>query len=131
MGSSELEILEIISSVGQARSLYIEAIQEAKSKNYGQCNELVRKGNEQYAKGHRIHQRLVQEEAGGNPVDLNLLLTHAQDLLMSAESFKILCDEFVDLLVENGSRYALYSLICIVNLMSWKRKYMKKDKGME
>lgn len=67
MGSSELEILEIISSVGQARSLYIEAIQEAKSKNYGQCNELVRKGNEQYAKGHRIHQRLVQEEAGGNP----------------------------------------------------------------
>ena len=92
MGSSELEILEIISSVGQARSLYIEAIQEAKSKN-----ELVRKGNEQYAKGHRIHQRLVQEEAGGNPVDLNLLLTHAQDLLMSAESFKILCDEFVDL----------------------------------
>ena len=44
MGSSELEILEIISSVGQARSLYIEAIQEAKSKNYGQCNELVRKG---------------------------------------------------------------------------------------
>ena len=86
MGSSELEILEIISSVGQARSLYIEAIQEAKSKNYGQCNELVRKGNEQYAKGHRIHQRLVQEEAGGNPVDLNLLLTHAQDLLMSAES---------------------------------------------
>ncbi len=46
MGSSELEILEIISSVGQARSLYIEAIQEAKSKNYGQCNELVRKGNE-------------------------------------------------------------------------------------
>ena len=75
----------------------VEAIQEAKSKNYGQCNELVRKGNEQYAKGHRIHQRLVQEEAGGNPVDLNLLLTHAQDLLMSAESFKILCDEFVDL----------------------------------
>ena len=97
MGSSELEILEIISSVGQARSLYIEAIQEAKSKNYGQCNELVRKGNEQYAKGHRIHQRLVQEEARGNPVDLNLLLTHAQDLLMSAGSFKILCDEFVDL----------------------------------
>ena len=26
----------------------------------------------------------------------NLLLTHAQDQLMSAESFKILCDEFVD-----------------------------------
>lgn len=97
MRGSELEILEIISSVGQARSLYIEAIQEAKSKNYEQCNELVRQGNELYAKGHRIHQQLVQEEAGGNQVELNLLLTHAQDQLMSAESFKILCDEFIDL----------------------------------
>ena len=34
MQPSELDILEIISSVGQARSFYIEAIQEAKSKNY-------------------------------------------------------------------------------------------------
>ena len=57
MQPSELDILEIISSVGQARSFYIEAIQEAKSKNYEGCNELVRKGNEMYAKGHRIHPR--------------------------------------------------------------------------
>lgn len=97
MGNSELEILEIISSVGQARSLYIEAIQEAKSKNYEKCNLLIRQGNELYAKGHRIHQQLIQEEAGGNQVSLNLLLTHAQDQLMSADAFKILCDEFVDL----------------------------------
>ena len=96
MQPSELDILEIISSVGQARSFYIEAIQEAKSKNYEGCNELVRKGNEMYAKGHRIHQLMIQEEAGGNHVEVNLLLTHAQDQLMSAESFKILCDEFVD-----------------------------------
>lgn len=32
MQPSELDILEIISSVGQARSFYIEAIQEAKVK---------------------------------------------------------------------------------------------------
>ena len=68
MQPSELDILEIISSVGQARSFYIEAIQEAKSKNYEGCNELVRKGNEMYAKGHRIHQLMIQEEAGGNHI---------------------------------------------------------------
>lgn len=97
MGNSEMEILDIISSVGQARNYYIEAIQEAKSKNYRECNQLVRKGNEMYAQGHRVHQELIQQEAGGNHVELNLLLTHAQDQLMSAESFKILCDEFIDL----------------------------------
>ncbi|MEG0469900.1 PTS lactose/cellobiose transporter subunit IIA [Amedibacillus sp. YH-ame10] len=97
MVSSELEILEIISSVGQARNSYIQAIQEAKSHNYEMCNTLVRQGNEMYAKGHRIHQQLIQQEAGGEKVELNILLTHAQDQLMSAECFKILCDEFMDL----------------------------------
>lgn len=96
MSQSELDILGIISSVGQARNYYIEAIQEAKSGNYEACNEMLKKGNEMYAKGHRIHQLMVQTEAGGERVELNLLLTHAQDQLMSAEAFKILCDEFVD-----------------------------------
>lgn len=97
MVSLELEILEIITCVGKARSCYIEAIQEAKSKNYDVCNQLIRKGNELYAKGHRIHQNLFQQEAGGTKVEVNILLTHAQDQMMSAESFKILCDEFIDL----------------------------------
>lgn len=97
MKPSEMDIIEIISAVGQARSSYIEAIQEAKSGNYAKCNEFVRKGNELYAKGHHIHQHLIQDEAGGGKVEVSLLLTHAQDQLMSAESFKILCDEFIDL----------------------------------
>ena len=49
MSQSELDILEIISSVGQARNCYIEAIQEAKSGNYEACNEMLKKGNEMYA----------------------------------------------------------------------------------
>lgn len=65
MSQSELDILEIISSVGQARNYYIEAIQEAKSGNYEACNELLKKGNEMYAKGHRIHQLMVQTELSG------------------------------------------------------------------
>lgn len=97
MKNTELNCLEIISYVGQSRNDYIEAIQEAKSGDYEACNEKLRKGNEMYAKGHRAHQLLVQEEAGGNKIELNLLLTHAQDQLMSAEAFKILCDEFVDI----------------------------------
>lgn len=97
MNPSEMDIIGIISAVGQARSCYIEAIQEAKSGKYATCNELVRKGNELYASGHRIHQAMIQEEAGGNKIAVSLLLTHAQDQLMNAESFKILCDEFIDL----------------------------------
>lgn len=97
MKPSEMDILEIISDAGQAKNLYIEAIQEAQSSNYEACNDLIRKGNELYAKAHRVHQQLVSEEAGGNKVVITLLLSHAQDILASADSFKVLCDEFIDL----------------------------------
>ena len=97
MKPSELEILEIISHAGQAKNYYLEAIQEAKSGNYDACNDFIRKGNELYAKGHRVHQLLISQEAGGDEVKISLLLSHAQDLLASADSFKILCDEFIDL----------------------------------
>lgn len=97
MEVSELDIIGIISAAGQAKSCYIEAIQEAKCGDYEACNKLIREGNAMYAKGHRIHMQLVQEEAGGHPVTISLLLSHAQDQLLSADSFKILCDEFIDL----------------------------------
>ena len=68
--------------------------------NYEGCNELIRKGAELYAKAHRVHQQLVSEEASGNEVVITLLLSHAQNILASADSFKVLCDEFIDSIEE-------------------------------
>lgn len=94
--NEELLCLQIITDVGNARSKYIEAIQEAKSGNYESCNELLKQGNESYARGYRTHANLVGKEVSGERTDLSLLLVHAEDQLMSAESFKILCNEFLD-----------------------------------
>lgn len=94
--NEEYLCLQIITDVGNARSKYIEAIQEAKAGNYAACNELLKQGNEAYAKGYRTHAELVGKEAEGTRADLSLLLIHAEDQLMSAESFKILCNEFLD-----------------------------------
>ena len=44
MEGLELICFEIISSVGMARSLYIEAIQEAKAGNFEQAQELIKHG---------------------------------------------------------------------------------------
>lgn len=96
MDNAELVCLQIITDVGNARSKYIEAIQEAKIGNYEGCNELLRQGNESYQRGYRKHAELVGKEAEGQKADLSLLLIHAEDQLMSAESFKLLCNEFVD-----------------------------------
>lgn len=97
MNNGDLICLGIITDVGNARSKYIEAIQEAKTGDYERCNQLLREGNAAYAKGYRAHAELVSQEAGGQKADLSLLLIHAEDQLMSAESFKILCNEFLDI----------------------------------
>lgn len=98
MRNEKLACLQIITDVGTARSKYIEAIQAAKHADYEACNRLLKEGNDSYAKGYRAHHDLMSLESGHEEgVELSLLLVHAEDQLMSAESFKILCTEFLDI----------------------------------
>lgn len=100
MEGLELICFEIISSVGMARSLYIEAIQEAKKGNFTRAEELIQEADESFHQGHQSHAKLIQKEASGDATTMTLLLTHAEDQLMSAEAFKILSQEFIDLYKE-------------------------------
>lgn len=95
----ELELIsfQIISAVGTARSCYIEAIYEAKQGNFEKSGELLAEGDDFFIQGHHIHTQLIQKEASGESIVMNVLLTHAQDQLMSAEGFKIIATEFIDL----------------------------------
>lgn len=96
MEGLELICFEIISTVGTARSLYIESMQEAKKGNYKKAEELLEQGSEAFTQGHHAHAKLIQQEASGEPCNMTLLLAHAEDQLMSAEAFKILAGEFID-----------------------------------
>ena len=90
--------LEIISNVGSARSYYIEAIGYAKQNNFEKAYDSIKNGIDAFRKGHVIHSQLLFDTSSGNSCDnVNLILVHAEDQLMSAESFKIIAMEFVDL----------------------------------
>ena len=54
----ELQVFQIISAVGTARSLYIEAIHAAKDKDYERAAELLKKGDTSFAEGHDTHLEL-------------------------------------------------------------------------
>jgi len=95
MKETELISMRIISSVGAARSMYIEAIRSASQQDFAQAEELIRQGDEAYQQGQQAHARLLQEEAAGKETHMTILLAHAEDQLMSAESFKILSEEFM------------------------------------
>lgn len=96
MEGIELICFEIISSVGGARSCYIEAIELAKNKQFDEAQQAIKNGDEMFLQGHHAHAKLVQQEASGDKVDVVLLLVHAEDQLMSAETFKILAEQFID-----------------------------------
>lgn len=94
----ELISFQIISAVGTARSMYIEAIEEAKNGNINHAKELIKDGEKIFVEGHKAHADLIQCEASGDDkVAINLLLIHAEDQLMSAETFSIIAKQFVDL----------------------------------
>lgn len=87
---------QIISAVGAARSSYIEAIGCAKKGDFDGAQSMMNDGNALFLQGHHAHTGLIQQEASGEPLVMNLILTHAEDQLMSAEGFRIIAQEFID-----------------------------------
>ncbi len=96
MDGLELISFQIISAVGTARSMYIEAIQLAKEGKIAEAREQIVEGEKVFTEGHHAHAQLIQQEANGDKVEFQLLLMHAEDQLMSAEGFKIIATEFID-----------------------------------
>lgn len=97
MDGLELICFQIISSVGTARSIFIEAIREAKDGNIQSARDMIQEGSDVFTQGHHSHMELITKEASGEKTEINLLLIHTEDMLMSAESFRILAIEFIDL----------------------------------
>ncbi|MFJ7934464.1 PTS lactose/cellobiose transporter subunit IIA [Sporosarcina sp. NPDC096371] len=96
MEKLELVSFQIISSVGLAKSSYIEAIQEAKKGNFEKAKACINEGKNSFAQAHKAHFELIQSEARGDVINPTLLLLHAEDQMMSAETCKILAEELIE-----------------------------------
>ena len=99
MMSEELSTtcFEIITYVGTARSCFINAIQCAKQNDFTQAESLIKQGDEAFVQGHNAHADLLTKEANGELGSIGLLMLHAEDQLMSAESFRLIAEEVIDL----------------------------------
>ncbi len=97
MNDLELICFGLISKVGTARSMFIEAIAAAKTGDFFTSNQLIEEAQALLIEGNKIHFELIQKEAAGDTITINLLLMHSEDLLLSAEAFSILAPEFIDI----------------------------------
>lgn len=98
---------QIIAAVGSARSLYLEAIRAAKKGDLSRSQQLLDEGDECFSQGHHAHASIIQCEAAGEPTDMTLMLTHAEDQLMSAESIGLVAREFIEVYREHQEMRAL------------------------
>ncbi|WAA13890.1 PTS lactose/cellobiose transporter subunit IIA [Fervidibacillus halotolerans] len=88
---------QIILHAGNGRSSAMEAIQEAKDGNFQKADQLIDDAGEELGKAHSYQTKLLQEEAKGNGIDVNVMLIHSQDHLMTAMTVRDLASEFVEL----------------------------------
>ncbi len=87
----------IISSVGMAKSSYVEAMRAAAKGLFEEAAAKIKEGDTFYAKGHDSHADLIAQEASGNPVQINLILMHAEDQMMSTETIRLMAEENIKL----------------------------------
>lgn len=92
----EMLLFQIIANVGGARSNYVEAVHEARSGNLERAREMIEEGEKMFLVGHDAHLQVFTRELTADEMRYMPLIIHAEDQLMSAETMKAMCEEFID-----------------------------------
>lgn len=88
---------QMISNVGMAKSLAVEAIYAAKEKNFDLVEEKLTESNHYFVEGYKSHSSFIKREADGEKLEYTMIFMHAEDQLMSVETITILAKEIIDL----------------------------------
>lgn len=121
-GSISQKLFKLVAYAGHARSAYIQAMRVARTGDIEQANVQFEAAQQRYQRAHNIHLELLslstsasvnaapqatdaaQASAHANPLHARslfndgdlMMLIHAEDQLMSAETFGILAQEAID-----------------------------------
>lgn len=95
MDGIELIAFDIISNVGMAKSLAVEALRDVREGNYDIAEDKMKEASDYLIKGHHAHTSLIQQEAAGEKVEFSLIIMHAEDQMMAAETIKSMAEEMI------------------------------------
>lgn len=93
MDEMQAVCFRMIASVGGARSLCIEAMQDAKKNLFEEAQKKLQEAEELRQKAHDEHFALLSKESRGESVAVSLLLVHTEDLLVNAEVLYLMASE--------------------------------------
>lgn len=95
MDGMELIAFNIISNVGTAKSMGIQALIKGREGKEKEAEKLLEEAASFLKEGHKSHAQLIQEEAKGNKQELSLIFMHAEDQLMASEIILSLAKEML------------------------------------
>lgn len=88
---------DLIMKAGNAKSDAMMAIDAAKDGDFKEAEEYLAKAEAEMREAHQAQMDMIQQEAQGNPVEVNIILVHAQDHLTMAIMAKDFAEQFIDL----------------------------------
>ena len=84
----ELQVFQLITAAGSAKSTFMEALYKAKEGKYDEAENLFKEADGYFVEGHHAHAAMITGR---------LVLAHAEDQLMSAELTKTMVEEMIAL----------------------------------
>ncbi|MGL4656588.1 MAG: PTS lactose/cellobiose transporter subunit IIA [Sarcina sp.] len=100
MTELERSAMEIICASGDARGASFAALRLARKGQIEEARAKLKESKEKGDKGHNAQSALIMKEAQGDGVELNLLMVHAQDHLMTSLLAYDLIEEMVEMLAD-------------------------------
>ena len=97
MEINEEVVFQLIAYSGEARSDIFEAFQLCKNKEYAKAQAALEAAKEKMLKAHNVQTNLIQQEAGGNYIEVRLLMVHAQDHLMTCMLAKDIMTSMIEM----------------------------------
>lgn len=92
-----LGAFQIIMNAGNSKSAALMAIEAARDGDFEEAEERMKEAESEMRSAHQAQIDMIQQEASGNPVEVNIILVHAQDHLSMAMMAKDFAGQFVDI----------------------------------
>lgn len=87
--------MEIVAKVGEAKSLFIEAIDLALENKKEEAELKIKEGKKIFNEGHTAHAKLLTKMANGEEIIPDMFTIHAQCQMMSAEDFMLIAQKVI------------------------------------
>lgn len=88
---------EIVAYAGEARGYLVEALHNAKNKDFNSIDELLKRSDECLNLAHKSQTEMLFLEANGEFSDITVIMVHGQDHLMTTMLLREILENLIDI----------------------------------